>query len=79
MEDGLCRGYVLAPFVFSIFFAAVINVAYTRFKEDKGIIHTLVRLQKKTGAGGYGKATTGGPALTTWRLGMLHADPAEIV
>ena len=33
-------------------FAAVINVAFTRFKADKGITGALVHLRKKRGAGG---------------------------
>ena len=40
------------PFLFNIFFAAVMNVASTRFKTDKGIMDALVHLRKKRGAGG---------------------------
>ena len=43
---------MLAPLLINIFFAAVINVAYTRFKGDKGIMAALVHLRKKKGAGG---------------------------
>ena len=43
---------MLAPLLINIFFAAVINVAYTRFKGDKGIMDALVHLRKKKGAGG---------------------------
>ena len=52
VEQCLCQGCVLAPLLFSIFFAAVISLASTRFKADKGIMDALVRLRKKRGAGG---------------------------
>ena len=55
MKQGLCQGCVLAPLLFNIFFAAIINVASTRFKADKGVMDALVHLKKKKGAGGGGK------------------------
>ena len=54
MKQGLRQGCVLAPLLFNISFAAVINVASTRFKADKGIMDALVHLGKKRGAGGGG-------------------------
>ena len=45
------------------FFAAFLNVAYTRFKTDKHFMDALlVHLRKRTGAGACGEATDGEPA-----------------
>ena len=54
MEQGLRQGCVLALLLFNIFFAAVINLASTRFKADKGNMDALVHLRRKRGAGGAG-------------------------
>ena len=50
VEQGLRQRCVLGPLLFNKFFAAVIHVALTRFKADKGIIDALVSLRKKPGA-----------------------------
>ena len=47
---------MLAPLVFNIFFAVVINVTYMRFKVDKDIMDALVYLRKKNGSGGEGRS-----------------------
>ena len=79
MERGLCQGCVLASLPFNIFFAAVINLASTRFNADKGIMDALVHLRKKRGAGRRGKATIGESVLATPLWGMLYADDAGVV
>ena len=50
VEQGLRQRCGLAPLLFSIFFAAVINVVCTRFKADEDIMDDLVHLRKKQGA-----------------------------
>ena len=52
VERGLRQGCVLAAHLLDIFFAAVINVSYTRFKADEDIMDALVHLGKKRGGGG---------------------------
>ena len=68
VEQSLRKGCVLAPLSFNIFFAAVINVTYTRFKADKNIMDVFVHVRKKKGAGGAGgsncrRASPGNAAL----------------
>ena len=54
MEQVIRQGCVLAPLMFNILFAAVINVAYTRFKAGNNIMNALVHLKKKKGTEGRG-------------------------
>ena len=65
---------MLASLLFNIFFAAVINVTYTRFNADKDIMDDLVHLRKKKGAAGRGEATARESVLATPLWGMLYAD-----
>ena len=57
--QDLRQGCVLAPLLFNMFFAAVINVASKRFKADRGIMDALVHLRIKRGAAGRPEATPG--------------------
>ena len=70
VEQGLRQRCVLAPPLFNIFFAAVVNVASTRFKADKGIMDALVHLRKKRGAGARGEATAGESQSSRSRFGV---------
>ena len=44
MEKGFHEKCVFALLLLNLFFAAFINVVYTRFKMDKDIMDTLVHL-----------------------------------
>ena len=79
VEQDLRQRCVLAPLLFNIFFAAVINVASTHFKANKGIVDDLVHLRNKVRAGGPEEATAGESVLATPLCGMLYTDDAEVV
>ena len=70
VEQGLHQGCVLALHLFNIVFAAIINVASTRFMD------ALVQLRKKTGAEERGEATARKSVVVTPFWGMLYADDA---
>ena len=78
VEQSLHQGCSLASLQFNIFFAAILNVASTRFKADEDIMDTLVHLRKKKRTGGRGEATAGEPVLATPRWGMLYADDVRV-
>ena len=71
VEQGLRQGWVLAPLLFNIFFAAIINVASTRFKADEGIMDALVHLRKKKG--GEGAAGSNCRRVSPRDVAMGHA------
>ena len=71
---------MLAPLLFNIVLAAVINVVYTRFKADEDIMDTLlVYPRKQTGAGKRGETTSGEPVLETSLWRMLYVDDAGVI
>ena len=74
MEQGLRRGCVLAPLLF-ILFAAVINVAYTRFKAS----WSFGAPEEEKGGWGLGEATAGEPVLATPLWGRFYADDTGVV
>ena len=65
MKQGLRQGRVLAPLLFNIFFAVVVNVAYTHYLKAiryimDALVHIDLRQKRGRGAGG---ATAGGLTL----------------
>ena len=70
-EQALRQGCVLAPLLFNTFFAAVINVAYSRFKVDKDTMDALVHLMKEKGAGRKGGSNFQGTSPGNAALGHV--------
>ena len=67
--------YVIAPFLLNIFFAAIINVAYTCLKSGKDIMNALVQIDEG-GIQRRGGATAGESVLGTSLRVMLYVNGA---
>ena len=67
VEHEVRQGCVLAPLLFNIFFAVIMNVAYTPFKVDEDIMDALVHLRKKIGAWGRRGGGEQSPESQPWR------------
>ena len=79
VEQSL-RQKCVAPLLFNIFFVAVINAAYMRFKADKERHHGRFGVSEgENGGGGTGGVTAGEPVLKTLLCGIFYADDAEAV
>ena len=75
----LVKGACSCPSLLNMFFAAVINVAYTRVKVDKDNMNALVHPGTKPGVEVREGATAGKRAQVTSVWGILHVDDAGVV
>lgn len=75
--EGLRKRRNLPPLLFSIFFAALLMVAFDDFRKDEEVMADMVNVKRMVTEGKGECQTGGGSAKSIW--GMLYAEIARIV